>query len=71
MGGASSDHDIALQPNRPPFTDDEQAGLDQQELPNLGGHLYQEETPLRDLYQEDLKQIPAENLEEKAKPRLT
>ena len=39
-GGASGDHDIAPQLNRPPLTNDEQAGLNQQELPNLGGHLY-------------------------------
>ena len=57
--GASGDHDIAPQPNRPPLTDEEQAGLNQQELPDLGGHLRQEKTPSRDIYQEDLEQIPA------------
>ena len=57
-GGASGDHDIAPQLNRPPLTDEEQAGLDQQELPDLGGHLRQEKTPSRDIYQEDLEQIP-------------
>jgi hypothetical protein len=67
-GGASGDHDIAPQPNRPPLTDEEQAGINQQGLPNLGGHLYQEGTPLRDIYQKDLEQIPAE---EEAKPRPT
>ena len=67
-GGASGDHDIAPQPNRPPLTDEEQAGLDQQELPDLGGHLRQEKTPSRDIYQKDLDQIPAE---EKAKPGST
>ena len=59
-GGASGDHDIAPQLNRPPLTDDEQAGLDQQELPDLGGHLHQEGTPPRDVYQEDLEQILTE-----------
>jgi hypothetical protein len=49
-GGASGDHDIAPQLNRPPLTDDEQVGLDQQELPNLGGYLHQEGLPLRDIY---------------------
>jgi hypothetical protein len=67
-GGASGDHDIALQPNRPPLTNDEQAGLNQQELPNLGGHLRQEGTPLRDIYQEDLEQILTKYLEEDDKP---
>jgi hypothetical protein len=67
-GGASSDHDIAPQPNRPPLTNEEQAGIDQQDLPDLGGHLHQEETPPRDIYQKDLEQIPAE---EETKPRLT
>jgi hypothetical protein len=67
-GGASGDHDIAPQPNRPPLTDEERAGLDQQELPDLGGYLYQEGTPPRDIYQKDLEQIPAE---EETKPRLT
>ena len=65
-GGASGDHDIAPQPNRPPLTDDEPAGLDQQELPDLGGHLRQEATPPRDVYQEDLEQILTENSEEEA-----
>ena len=79
-GGASGDHDIAPQPNRPPVTNDEQAGLDQQELPDLGGHLRQEKTPSRDIYQKDLEQILAgltqasHNTSEKAnmrsKPRL-
>ena len=58
-GGASGDHDIAPQPNRPPLTNEEQAGLDQQELPDLGGHLHQDETPSRDIYQDE------------AEPRLT
>ena len=60
-GGASGDHDIAPQPNRPPLTNKEQAGLDQQELPDLGGNLYQE----------DLEQILAEYFKEDAEPRLT
>ena len=38
-GGAPGDHDIAPQPDQPPLTNGEQAGLDQQELPNLGGYL--------------------------------
>jgi hypothetical protein len=67
-GGASGDHDIAPQPDRPPLTDGEQAGLDQQELPDLGGHLCQEQTPSRDIYQKDLEQIPAR---EETGPRLT
>jgi len=67
-GGASGDHDIAPQLNRPPLTDDEQAGLDQQELPDLGGHLHQEGTPPGDVYQEDLEQILTEYSEEDNEP---
>ena len=50
MGGASGDYNIVLQLNRPPLTNDEQAGLNQQELPNLGGHLRKEATPLGNIY---------------------
>jgi len=39
-GGDSGDHDIAPQLNQPPLTEGEQAGLNQQELPDLGGHLH-------------------------------
>ena len=67
-GGASGDHNIAPQPDRPPLTDKEQASIDQQELPNIGDYLHQEGTSLRDIYQKDLEQIPAEK---KAKPRST
>ena len=67
-GGVSSNHNITLQPNRPPLTNEEQAGLNQQELPNLGGHLYQERTPPRDIYQEDLEQIPTKYSKDKAEP---
>ena len=67
-GGASGDQDIAPQPNRPPLTDEEQAGLNQQELPDLGGHLRQEGTPSRDIYQEDLEQNLAEYSEDEAEP---
>jgi len=66
-GGASGDHDIAPQPNRPPLTDEEQAGLDQQELPDLGGHLRQEASPPRDINQEDLEQILTEYSDEETK----
>ena len=68
LEGASGDHDIAPQPNRPPLTDKEQAGIDQQDFPDLRDYLHQEWTSLRDIYQENLEQTPAE---EKAKPRLT
>ena len=57
-GGASGDHDIAPQPNRPPLTDEEQAGIDQQDLPDLGDYLHQEWASPRDIYQKDLEQIP-------------
>jgi hypothetical protein len=40
LGGASGDYNIVPQLNQPPLTDKEQAGLNQQKLPNLGGHLY-------------------------------
>ena len=39
-GRASGDHNIALQPNRPPLTDKEQAGINQQDLPDLRNYLY-------------------------------
>ena len=39
-GGASGDHDIAPQPNRPPLTDEEQASINQQGLPDLGDYLH-------------------------------
>jgi len=75
-GGASGDHDIAPQSNRPPLIDEGQAGFDQQELPDPGGHLCQEKTPSRDIYQEDLEQILAgltqasHNISGKANTRL-
>ena len=39
-GGASGDYDIVPQPNWPPLTNEEQAGINQQGLPDLGGHLH-------------------------------
>ena len=68
LGGTSGDQNIILQPNQPPLTEDKQAGLNQQELPNLGRHFYQERTPLGNIYQEDLEQIPTKYLEDKAEP---
>ena len=68
LGGVSSNYNIVLQPNRPPLINEKQAGLNQQDLFNLGGHFYQEGNPLGDIYQEDLKQILTKYLEEEAKP---
>jgi len=66
LGGASGNYDIALQPNWPPLTNNKQVGFNQQKLPDLREHLCQEVTPLRDIYQENLKQILTEYSDKEA-----